>query len=137
MTFFGKKPKTLGEVVRRVKTGEQKFDPSLLEFLDSFYANPSSRQSALDERPASIDAVHDAYIAAVAEHLARCHGLQVPAWSEIHGNGLHEPFFAGGLQSLKGVLVAESPTAFRRRLLFVSKDAMSRPRLYGSSSVSQ
>jgi hypothetical protein len=31
--------------------------------------------------------------------------------------------------SLKGILVAESPTAFRRRLLFVSKDALSRARM--------
>jgi len=27
------------------------------------------------------------------------------------------------------LLIAESPTAFRRRLLFVSKDALSRPRI--------
>src|SRR4051812_27212740 len=128
MTLLGRKPATLGEVVRRVKASEQKFDPSLREFLDSFYANPGTRQQAIEERPASIDAVHDAYVAAVAEHLARVHGLRIPEWSEVHGNELREPFFAGGLQSLKGVLVAESPTAFRRRLLFVSKDALSRPR---------
>jgi hypothetical protein len=128
-SLFGKKPESLREVVRRVKAGEQKFDPSLREFLDSFYANPGSRQQAIEERPISIDAVHDAYVAAVAEHLARAHGLPIPEWSEIHGNGLREPFFAGGLQSLKGVLTAESPTAFRRRLLFVSKDALSRPRI--------
>ncbi len=108
MSLFGRKPRTLGEVIRRVKTGEQKFDPSLREFLDSFYVNPD---------------------AAVAEHLARVYGLPIPEWSETHGNGLREPFFAGGLQSLKGVLVAESPTAFRRRLLFVSKDVLSRPRM--------
>jgi hypothetical protein len=129
MSLFGKKPATLQEVVRRVRAREQKFDPSLREFLDSFYANPDSRRRAIDERPDSIDAVHDAYVAAVAEHLARVYGLPIPEWSETHGNGLREPFFAGGLQSLKGVLVAESPTAFRRRLLFVSKDALSRPRM--------
>ena len=129
MSLFGRKPATLEEVVRRVKTGEQKFDPSLREFLDSFYVNPDGRQQAIEQRPASIDAVQDAYVAAVAEHLARVYGLQIPEWSETHGNGLREPFFAGGLQSLKGVLVAESPTAFRRRLLFVSKDALSRPRM--------
>jgi hypothetical protein len=116
-------------VVRRVKPGERRFDPSLREFLDSFYVNPESRQQAIEGRPDSIDALHDAYVAAVAEHLARICGLQIPEWSESHGNGLREPFFAGGLQSLKGVLVAESPTAFRRRLLFVSKDALSRPRM--------
>ena len=129
MSLFGRKPGSLGEVVRRVKVGEQKFDPSLREFLDSFYANADLRRLAIEERPASIDAVHDAYVAAVAEHLARVYGLPIPEWSETHGNGLHEPFFAGGLQSLKGVLIAESPTAFRRRLLFVSKDALSRPRI--------
>ena len=129
MSLFGKKPATLGEVVRRVKAGERTFDPSLREFLNSFYANPDQRPRAIEERPASLDAVHDAYVAAVAEHLARVYGLPIPEWSENHGNGLHEPFFAGGLQSLKGVLLAESPTAFRRRLLFVSKDALSRPRM--------
>jgi|SRR5580704_10752457 hypothetical protein len=129
MSLFSRKPGTLVEVVRRVKAGEQKFDPSLREFLDSFYVNPNSRQQAIEAQPDAIDAVHDAYIAAVAEHLARVYGLQIPDWSETHGNGLHEPFFAGGLLSLKGVLLAESPTAFRRRLLFVSKDALSRPRM--------
>jgi hypothetical protein len=129
MSLFGRKPRTLGEVVRRVRAGEQKFDPALREFLDSFYVKAGSRQQAIEARPEAIDAVHDAYVAAVAEHLARIYGLQIPEWSETHGNGLREPFFAGGLQSLKGVLVAESPTAFRRRLLFVSKDALSRPRM--------
>ena len=129
MNLFSRKPNSLGEVVRRVKAGEQKFDPSLREFLDSFYANADARQRAIEEQPDSIDAVHDAYVAAVAEHLARVYGLSIPEWSETHGNGLHEPFFAGGLQSLKGVLTAESPTAFRRRLLFASKDALSRPRM--------
>ena len=129
MNLFRRKPRSLGEVVRRVKAGEQKFDPSLREFLDSFYTDANSRQQAIEERPVSIDAVHDAYVAAVAEHLARVYGLSIPEWSEAHGNGLREPFFAGGLQSLKGILTAESPTAFRRRLLFVSKDALSRPRI--------
>lgn len=129
MSLFGRKPATLSEVVRRVRAGEQKFDPSLREFLDWFYMNPSLRQQAIEERPDPIDALHDAYAAAVAEHLARVYGLEIPGWTEAHGNGLREPFFAGGLQSLKGVLVAESPTAFRRRLLFVSKDALSRPRM--------
>jgi hypothetical protein len=129
MNLFRRKPETLAEVVRRAKADEQKFDPSLREFLDSFYANADSRRRAIEQRPDPIDAVHDAYVAAVAEHLARVYGLPIPEWSETHGNGLREPFFAGGLQSLKGVLVAESPTAFRRRLLFVSKDALSRPRM--------
>jgi hypothetical protein len=59
MSLFGRKPRTLGEVVRRVKAGEQKFDPSLRQFLDSFYVNRASRQQAIEARPDAIDAVHD------------------------------------------------------------------------------
>jgi hypothetical protein len=101
----------------------------VLEFLDLFYSHPELRASAISDRPELIDALHDAYLAAVAEHLARIHGMSIPERTELQGNDLHAPFFAGGLESLKGVLVAESPTAFRRRMLFVSKDALSRPRL--------
>lgn len=129
MTMLGKRPKTLREVARRFKNGEQQFDPAVREFLDSFYASPESRALAIKDRPELIDALSDAYLAAVAEHLARSYGLPLPEWTESQGHDLHKPFFAGGLESLKAVLLAESPTAFRRRLLFVSKDALSRPRL--------
>src|SRR5258708_22301674 len=116
MSLFGRKPRTLGEVVRRVKAGEQKFDPSLREFLDSFYVNPGKRQQAIEERPDSIDAVHDAYVAAVAEHLARIYGLQIPEWSETHRNRLRGPLFSGGLHLFERGLVPRSPNAFRPRL---------------------
>ena len=123
------RPQTLREVSLRTMRGEQSFDPALREFLDTFYATPGGRIEGLRERPELIDAVHDAYLAAVAEHVARVFSLPVPEWSETHGFALSQPFFAGGLESLKAVLTVESPTAFRRRLLFVSKDALSRPRL--------
>lgn len=147
MTMLGTRPRSLHEVVRRAKCGEQEFDAALREFLDSFYSRADSRAAALADRPDPIDPLHDAYVAAVGEHLGRSFGLPVPDWTDTHGNDLHEPFFAGGLESLKAILQAESPAAFRRRLLFVGKDALSRPRLpraeedeadrYGSSSVSQ
>jgi len=129
MTIFGTRPRSLSEVARRVINREQKFDTAVLEFLDTFYAYPELRASAINDRPELIDALRDAYLAAMAEHLAKSYELPVPGWTETQGNDLRTPFFAGGLESLKGVLVAESPTAFRRRLLFVSKDALSRPRL--------
>jgi hypothetical protein len=129
MTTSVRRPRTLFEVARRVRCGEQKFDAAMLEFLDSFYADPEDRASAIRDRPELIDSLRDAYLSAVAEHMAKAYDLPVPEWTETQGNDLHSPFFAGGLESLKGILVAESPTAFRRRLLFVSKDALSRPRL--------
>jgi hypothetical protein len=126
---LGKRPATLPEAVRRAKDGEQGFDVAIREFLDTFYSNPERRSEIISQQPDKIDPLRDAYVAAVAEHLANIYSLQVPRWTEEHGNDLHQPFFAGGLDSLRGVLFAESPTAFRKRLLFVSKNALSRPRM--------
>ena len=121
------RPHSLYEVARRVAAGEQGFDNALREFLDSYYANPEQREAAIRQQPAPLDALRDAYVAAVAEHLARCYGLEIPTWAENQGLDLTQPFFAGKLESLKARLAVESPTAFRRRMLFVSKDALSRP----------
>jgi hypothetical protein len=129
MTPLTKRPRTLYEVSYRVSAGEQAFDPALREFLDSFYSLPDIRQSAITQQPLVLDDLHDAYLAAVAEHLARVYGLDIPEWSETHGSGHRRAWFAGGLESLKATLFVQSPTAFRRRLLFVSKDALSRPRM--------
>lgn len=115
------------EVSRRVAAGELPFDHAVREFLDSFYGREATRQAATAEAPDLLEPVRDAYLAAVAEHLATVHGLDVPAWAETRGLDLRRPFFAGGLESLKALLLVESPTAFRRRMLFVSKDALSRP----------
>ncbi len=127
MTAPPTRPRTLLELSSRVALGEQPFDPAVREFLDWFYANPDARREAIEQAPLVLDDLRDAYLAAVAEHLARLHGIDIPAWSETRGLGLTRPFFAGGLESTKAILTAQSPTAFRRRMLFVSGDALSRP----------
>jgi hypothetical protein len=128
MNALTRRPRSLYEVSVRASDGSQEFDPALREFLDTFYSFPDLREESLKARPVSLDDLRDAYLAATAEHLARCFGLDVPEWSEDHGLNLKRPFFAGGLESLKARLTVESPAAFRRRLLFVSKDALFRPR---------
>jgi hypothetical protein len=120
------RPATLQEVSTRALAGEA-FDPLLREFLDTFYsAKPEKMAAAIRGAPARIGAVHDAYLAAVAEHLALRFGLEVPRWTEGSERFLAEPFFAGGLETLKAILLAESPLAFRRRQIFVSANALSR-----------
>ncbi len=120
------RPATLQEVATRTLAGEA-FDLLLREFLDTFYsAKPETMAAAIGSAPASIGAVHDAYLAAVAEHLALRFGLEVPRWTDGPERFLAEPFFAGGLETLKAVLLAESPLAFRRRQIFVSANALSR-----------
>jgi hypothetical protein len=104
----------------------EKFDPTLREFLDTFYLEPAAREASLARQPLTLTPLQDAYLAATAEHLASVYRLPPPLWCADYGMALREPHFAGGLESLKALLTLESPAAFRRRLLFVSKNALAR-----------
>src|SRR5690348_7601347 len=100
-------------------------DGFLREFLDEFYIerDQSIRSAMLsDEPPLSKDAHINAYLAAVAEHLAWRYHLNVPDWTGEKARFLKRPFFPCNLESLKATLLVESPTAFRRRLIFVGAD---------------
>lgn len=122
------RPQSLHELSQTVLAGAR-FDPLLREFLDYFYVSDTVRRtSALLAEPLRLSALQDAYLAAVAEHLALRFRLDIPAWSDAPSRFLDQPFFAGGMESLKPLLLVESPLAFRRRLIFVSHDALSRPR---------
>lgn len=121
------RPLSIAEIAERVVAGSQLFDPAVREFLDSWQTLGSERAEALAEEPARIGKLEDAYLAALAEHLASGDRLDVPKWTEAPDRFLREPFFAGGLESLKALLIVESPSAFRRRLIFISADGLSRP----------
>jgi hypothetical protein len=122
------RPQSIIEIARRALSRSQGFDAACRELLDEWQSMDDRKKSAaLAEEPASIDPVRDAYLAALAEHLALSARLVPPAWSEAPQRFLAEPFFSGGLESLKAILLAESPLAFRRRLIFISADGLSRP----------
>ena len=106
-------------------------DAFLREFLDEFYvAGDKSERVAMlsDEPPLAPDDRTNAYLGAVAEHLALRNGLPVPLWAGKPARFLKRPFFPAGLESLKATLLMESPTAFRRRMIFVGADPLYRPR---------
>jgi len=93
-------------------------------------ATPEAKLALVSGRPAWIEDPSqqdcNAYWAALAETLCREAGLPPPAWTESPRCFLPRPWFAGGMESLKAILLAESPVAFRRRNLFVSADALTR-----------
>jgi hypothetical protein len=127
-TRIDSRPRTLREVAARARAG-QAFDPMVREFLDEFYlAEGECRPRMIADRPEGVGTVHDAYLGAVAEHLARRFELTIPEWVDEPERFLAKPFFAGGLEDLKAILLVESPLAFRRRQIFVSANALSRPR---------
>jgi hypothetical protein len=122
------RPRSIAEISQRAKAAPKAFDPAAREFLDSWQMmSRAERETALACEPDRIGSVEDAYLAALAEHLALDARLPVPSWTEEACRFLSEPFFAGGLETLKALLIVESPLAFRRRLIFISADALSRP----------
>ncbi|MBV8210846.1 MAG: helix-turn-helix transcriptional regulator [Burkholderiaceae bacterium] len=125
-----RRPRTLREVAVWGRAHGDT-DSFLREFLDAFYAaSDASLRAAMvaEEPPIDKDERTNAYLAAVAEHLALRNGLPIPAWTERRSRFLKMPFFTGGLESLKATLLKESPPAFRRRMIFVGADPLYRPR---------
>jgi hypothetical protein len=103
------------------------------DFVDDFRlrtANADEKLALVREAPVWVESPSqedcNAYWAAMVETLCREAGLQPPEWTESARCYLHRPWFAGGLDGLKAILLAESPVAFRRRNLFVSSDALAR-----------
>lgn len=125
-----RRPRSLDEVTQWGQAcGDT--DGFLREFLDEFYCAPTREARAAmlsQEPPLCGNERTDAYLAAVAEHLALRNRLPVPEWAGKPARFLRRPFFPSGLESLKATMLVESPVAFRRRLIFVGADPLYRPR---------
>jgi DNA-binding Lrp family transcriptional regulator len=126
----GRRPSSLQEAAAwGRKLGSR--DAFLREFLDEFYVSDARQQAAMIEKEPALDVADNranAYYAAVAEHLALRNDLAIPRWAIAAERFLSRPFFPSGLESLKATSLVESPTAFRRRMIFVGADPLSRPR---------
>ena len=130
-------PKTLAEVARFYRGSgdgeEEAFSVLVDEFLDAFYteADPATRQAMIDEEPPFIGNERlDAYIGAVGEHLARRWDLRIPAWSDDPRREVAEPWFIDLMgNGLSGLLLVESPIAFRRRRIFTEAEPLRRARM--------
>ena len=127
-----KRPQTIEEVAHRSRYQMATFDQHLAEFLDEFYLHPNERQNRLLAEPEPLSAIADAYLAASTEYLADCYGLATPPWCYQPKRFLETPHFSGGLENMKAMLLAESPLAFRRRMIFVSEDALDRASRYAT-----
>lgn len=125
------RPRSIRETVHIHRSRPQPIDPLLREFLDEFYAetDASVRYAMISDEPVLTGrATIDAYVAAVVEHLALRYDLQIPEWTLKPERFLKTAFFPGGLESMKATWLMESPTAFRRRMIFVDLDPLYRPR---------
>ena len=133
------RPDTLVEVARRRKAGGD-FSLLLREFLDEFYESLRSGvagTSIAGDPVALSDPQEQALLGAIGEHLARRWNLAIPPWTEDPSRFLHRPYFTTTIEGLKALLLAESPIAFRRRLIFTEAEPLRRARMPQRPQASQ
>lgn len=68
----------------------------------------------------------DAYLGALAEHVAASESLERPPWSIEPERFLDRFWFVSDVPGFRAIAVAQSPAAFRRRGVFVARDALTR-----------
>lgn len=119
-------PDSLREVGERALAGEP-WRAAARDFLDGFArADPSVKQALLEDEPPRFDAAGDAYLAALAEHLAFHHELARPTWCIQPGRFLRRMWFASDAPGLRASAIQQSPAAFRRRGLFIGATTLQR-----------
>jgi hypothetical protein len=119
---------TLARVAARVRRGED-FHHVVREFLDEFALRGDDRKraEAIVERPEPTgDRRHDAYLGALAEHLATSHGLERPSWSVEPTRFLDQFWFVSDVQGFRAISIAQASAAFRRRGVFVPERSLHR-----------
>jgi hypothetical protein len=127
------RPQTLAEVAQIAHANGFDYAMALDEFCDEFYLDhpdKAAQQRRIDPVPEPVgDPLADAWVGATGEHLALRWGLRVPAWT---GRAVHfaldAPHFLPASKALRGVVIVESPPAFRSRLIFTRAEPLARAR---------
>jgi hypothetical protein len=119
---------TLAGVARRTRDAED-FRHAVREFLDEFSlrGSDSSRLESIAARPAlTDDRRHDAYLGALAEHLAVTHELSRPRWSTDPDRFLDRFWFVSEVPGFRAIAIAQAPASFRRRGVFIPERSLHR-----------
>lgn len=115
-------------VGERVAAGEE-LHFAVREFLDelALLPRPELRERAIAARPPDTgDQQNDAYLGALAEHVASVYDLPRPAWAVEPARFLATFWFPRLLPAFRPMAIAQSPAAFRRRGIFIPAAALSR-----------
>jgi hypothetical protein len=119
---------TLALVSERVRSGENLLF-AVREFLDEFGLLPRRdlKERAIVSRPLPTgDPRADAYLGALAEHLATAEGIDRPGWAIDPDRFLDRFWFVPETRAFWALAIVESPAAFRRRGIFISEGALQR-----------
>ena len=66
----------------------------------------------------------DAFLAATADYFARTNRLALPAWALKEDLVLEEPWFALNSLPLRGLLLRDTPSAFKDKNIFIFDSAL-------------
>ncbi len=119
---------SLARIAVRVVGGED-VRVAVRDFLDEFslLAHDGLRDRAIRDRPAATgDARADAYLAALAEHLAAQVHVPRPNWATDPNRFLDRFWFLSDVPGFRATAIAQSPAAFRRRGIFIASAALER-----------
>jgi hypothetical protein len=119
---------TLARVAERTLSGED-FRHAAREFLGEFplRVDDSARSAAISERPAPTgDPRHDAYLGALAEHIATLYGIERPAWSVEPDRFLDTWWFVSDVPGFRAISIAQAPAAFVKHGVFLPERSLHR-----------
>lgn len=119
---------TLARVAERAAAGEHLLF-TVREFLDDLAWSDTGQQRAalIAEPPAMLpDPCSNAFLGALAEHVAAVHGLDRPRWSVEPDRFLDRWWFPAAEPAFAPLAVVESPAAFRRRGIFIAASLLAR-----------
>jgi hypothetical protein len=117
-------PSTIKQARRDMLRSKKNWEIPFFNFVDDVrYCKDISR--LLPEPLKLSNPRFDALLASTVEALCAELRLKTPAWVwEVPG--LEEPWFVTGIENLKAMAIVESPVFFRRRLIFVLENFLSR-----------
>ena len=118
---------TLADVASRTNAGEDFFFCAR-EHLSALTLVPVGDRVALvaDRPPDVADDVAQAYLGALAEHTCAAAGVAPPAWALERDRFLDRMWFGTDTPGLEPWCLVESPAAFRRRGLFITRGRLER-----------
>jgi hypothetical protein len=135
------RPNTLAETVERIQLGASR-DLTLAEFVDAFDLAPTAeaRYATIAEEPAlTNDKRFDALVGAMAEYLAKQHGVgRAPAWVSESARYLDRPWHTSSMfidwtrefvpDAMREYLTFASPAEFASRNIFTEERPLRRAR---------
>jgi hypothetical protein len=119
---------TLAGVAERARAGED-FRDAVRDFIDEFslLADDGDRQARIEAAPAPTgDSRHDAFLGALAEHLAAVEDLDRPGWSVEPDRFLDTFWFVSDVPGFRAAAIAGSPGAFKRRGVLIPERSLHR-----------